>query len=105
MEFSITTIQFFPNSFTEAVSETEVRTIRTYSANIAINDKFIIRLSGDEESCEWSIPAGDEMAWNDKEGQDWACENVDEDELVAWLESEGVENNYFWLEQNADETY
>ena len=105
MKFEITTIQFFNQTFERPISETDTETVRQYSANIAINDKFIIQLSGNDNSCECSIPSSDEMCWNGDKDQDWARENVDEDELVAWLVSEGVENNFAWLEANAHEAY
>lgn len=105
MTYSITTIQFFPCDTTEQVSKNEFIESKSYSANIAINDSFIIQLSGDLNECSWSIPEAKEAKWSSDEGQDEAYENVDEKELIAFLESEGVENNYYWLEQNAHETY
>ena len=45
----ITAIQFFEQSFERAISETETETVRSYSANIAIDDKFMIQLSGNED--------------------------------------------------------
>ena len=38
----ITNIQFFEQSFERAISETETENVRSYSANIVIDDKFII---------------------------------------------------------------
>lgn len=105
MKYSITTIQFFPCDTTEQVGENEFIENKTYSANIAINDSFIIQLSGDKDQSSWSIPEAREAKWNSDEGQDNACDSVDKDDLINFLESEGVENNYYWLEQNAHETY
>ena len=101
----ITTIQFFEQSFERAISETETENVRSYSANIAIDDKFIIQLSGNDESCNVSIPSSNEMCWNGEEGQKWACENLDADEVMEELEAMGVENNYDWLNENANEYY
>jgi len=101
----ITNIQFFEQSFERAISETETENVRSYSANIAIDDKFIIQLSGNDESCNVSIPSSNEMCWNGEEGQKWANENLNAYEVIAELEGMGVENNYDWLNENADEHY
>lgn len=103
----ITNIQFFPQSFEHAISETDTETdtetVRSYSANIALDDKFIIQLSGNDESCDVSIPSPAEMCWSGEEGQAWAYENLNAYEVMSELESMGVENNYDWLNENADE--
>ena len=101
----ITTIQFFEQSFERAISEKETETVRSYSANIAIDDKFMIQLSGNDESCDVSIPSPSEACWNGEEGQKFAYENLDADEVMAKLEAMGVENNRDWLNENADEYY
>lgn len=101
----ITNIQFFEQSFERAISETETETVRGYSTNVTIDDKFIIQLSGNDESCDVSIPKPNEAYWNDEEGQKWAYENLDADEVMEELEAMGVENNYDWLNENADEYY
>ena len=101
----ITNIQFFEQSFERAISETETEIVRSYSANIAIDDKFLIQLSGNDESCNVSIPSSNEMCWNGEEGQKWANENLNAYEVIAELEGMGVENNYDWLNENADEHY
>jgi hypothetical protein len=95
----ITTIQFFEQSFERAISETETETVRSYSANIAIDDKFMIQVSGNDESCDVAIPSPSEACWNGEEGQRFAYE------VMAELEGMGVENNYDWLNENADEHY
>ena len=101
----ITAIQFFEQSFERAISETETETLRSYSANIAIDDKFIIQLSGNDESCDVSIPSPSEARWNGEEGQKFAYEDLNAYEVMAELEGMGVENNYDWLNENADEHY
>nr|WP_313098323.1 hypothetical protein [Moraxella sp. CTOTU48717] len=101
----ITAIQFFKQSFERAISETETETVRSYSANIGIDDKFMIQLSGNDESCNASIPSPSRAYWNDEEGQRFAYENLNADEVMAILEGMGVENNYDWLNDNADEHY
>lgn len=101
----ITTIQFFNQSFERDISETETETVRGYSTNIAIDDKFIIQLSGNDKSCDVSIPKPSEAYWNDEENQKWAYENLNADDIMNELEAMGVENNYDWLHENANETY
>ena len=101
----ITTIQFFDHTSTRHISEFEDETIRQYSANIAIDDKFMIQLSGNDESCNASIPSPSEAHWNGEEGQKFAYENLNADEVMAELEGMGVENNYDWLNEKADEHY
>ncbi|WP_019520467.1 hypothetical protein [Faucicola boevrei] len=102
---NITTIQFFNQTFENPISEFDSETIRQYSANVAIDDKFIIQLSGNDESCNVSIPSPDEMSWDGEEGQKWAYENLDAHEIMSELENMGVENNFDWLNENADELY
>lgn len=101
----ITTIQFFNQNFEVPVSETETEIIRQYSSNIVIDDKFIVQLSGNDNECQCSIPHPSEMCWNGEEGQAWACDNVDIDDIKEFLEAEGIENNFYFLEERADETY
>lgn len=103
--FEITTIQFFPATRIDQLSEDEFVEIKTYSANIVLNDEFIVQLSGDGNQCDISIPTSNEQSWKHDDRQDWAYENLDLDEIIKFLESEGIENNYYFLEQNANETY
>ena len=83
MTFKITTIQIFNNS----------------SANIAINDSFMIQFGTDNE---FSIPKSSEASWNDDVNQDAAYEEIDLLKLVYVLglsDVESIEN----LEQFAKE--
>ena len=52
-----------------------------------------------------AFPYSDEASYNGEESQDWAREHFELDELVTFVESEGVENNFYWLHENADERY
>jgi hypothetical protein len=45
------------------------------------------------------------MCWNGEEGQKWAYENLNADDVMNELEAMGVENNYDWLYENANEIY
>ena len=96
----ITTIEFFNHTF-----DFEKETIRQYTANIVINDKFIIQLNGNDESCNVSIPSPNEIYWDNQKDQKLAYENLNANEVMAILEWMGVENNYDWLNDNANEHY
>lgn len=105
----ITGIQFFPSdSYTIQISETEFEQRKGYCANIVINDKFILQASGnafDAEESDYSIPTAAECCWRDEESQKWFYENVDLEQLIEELESQGLENSFNWLFENADEHY
>lgn len=53
-----------------------------YSANVAINDQFMIQLGTDGK---WSIPHPDEACWKDEDAQGNAYESLDVDNLVELL--------------------
>ena len=104
----IINIQFFDNSHNGFYNNGDVILVKRYSANIALESEgreFMIQLSGDEDGYYTSFPYSDEASYNGEESQDWAKENFELDELVAFVESEGVENNFYWLDENADEHY
>ena len=102
----IINIQFFDHSHNDFDDIVWVN--KQYSANIALESEgreFMIQFSGGESSCDASFPYSDEASYTSGESQDWAKENFKLDELVAFVESEGVENNFYWLHENADEHY
>lgn len=104
----IINIQFFDNSHNDFDDNGDVVYVKQYSANIALESEgheFMIQFSGDENSCDASFPYSDEASYSSEESQDWAKENFKLDELVAFVESEGVENNFYWLDENANERY
>lgn len=104
-QFKVTNIQFFDHSFTEQVSEFGLEEVKSYSANIIINDDFVVQLSGDENQCDVSIPTSNECFWNDEKKQDTAYDRFSISEIDKILDAEGIENNYYFLEENADEAY
>lgn len=104
-DLQVTDIQFFDQSFTEQVGENEFNKVRAYQANIVINDKYLVQWSGnDNEAHRLSIPTSDEQSWKSGVDQDHAYENFDADEIEKFLESDGYENNFNFLSENATET-
>lgn len=102
-EMTITEIQFFDCTRKEQISEDgDFREIREYSANIVLDDRLIIQLSGnDEEAHRAYIPSASEQFYNDEDCQDLASELLSKEEAEEFLECEGVENNFNWLYENA----
>lgn len=101
----LTYIQFYDFSHDDFDSNGDVVWIEEYSANVAIETQgkeFLIQLYGYDNECGASIPSPDEQFWGSEEDQAWAYENLDSDEVMDWLESQGVENNFHWLKENAD---
>lgn len=105
----IINIQFFDHSHQQFGNDDgEVIWVKQYSANIALESEgreFMIQFAGDEVSCEASFPDSNVAHYSGEESQDWATENFDLDELVSFVESQGIENNFYWLDENADERY
>lgn len=104
----IINIQFFDHSHNDFDNNGDAAYVKQYSANIALESEgreFMIQFSGDENYCNASFPYSDEASYNGAESQDWAKENFDISELVDFVESQGVKNNFNWLDENADEHY
>lgn len=100
--YNITNIQLFDYAIEFQKNEEGERGVRySYSANIAINDSFIVQVSGDSDACKFNIPASDIASWSGDEAQDNACDNIDSSELLEYLEQQGFENNIGWLSENA----
>ena len=98
----VTSIQFFDYSFEQFVSETETETVKQYSADVVLNDNLIIQLSGlGDEAHLPSVPQSHEIYRHDAALQDWAAENLDIDDVVAFLDSQDVENNFDYLSEHA----
>lgn len=101
----ITYIQFFDFSYDDNAHNGDVTRVHQYTANVGVETdgkEFLIKLEGCDNECCASIPAYDAKFWVSKEDQAWAYVNLDAQEVMEWLESQGVENNFFWLEENAD---
>lgn len=100
----LTYIQFFDFSYDDNASNGDVIRVHQYTANVGVETngkEFLIKLEGCDNECRASIPAYDTQFWVSKEDQAWAYENLDAHEVAGWLESQGVENNFHWLEENA----
>lgn len=97
-KFEITDIQLFDYAYERQIGETEYEMVYSYSANIAINNNFMIQLSGDFDISSENIPCSDTAAWNSDEKQDYACKHYDVKEIMERLD---IENNIGWLEDHA----
>lgn len=101
--FNVTDIQFLKH-------ETEVQTSAdgdfeievTYSANVVINDEFIVQVSGDKNECRYSMPHGDTAFWGKKEKQNEMFEADVLNEVITQIEAAGFENNLFYLEDHGE---
>jgi len=78
MTYEITEVQVF-KGWDDQLNPTAEK---TYSANVAVDDKFMIQLGADGE---WDIPHSDEACWNDENEQDQAHESLNAADLVEAL--------------------
>lgn len=102
----VTKIQFFNESHEVQTGENEFETVRSYTANIVVDEELVIQLSGNDEAAHpASIPTSNEQYHNNEEMQDWAFENIKSEEVEAFLKEQEIENNFDFLAENADETY
>jgi hypothetical protein len=74
----------------------------SYWGNIVIDDSFMIQFHGDSEECTYSVPSGDVAAWNGGDAQDEAREKYSKTELVDFVESQGFENNLYYVMENGE---
>lgn len=104
--FQITDIQFFDYTSKELTKDDEVVEIMEYSANIAINDLFLIQACGGKRiATELSIPSPTEAHWNGEDNQRWAKYHIDIEILEEILMSNGFENSFEWLKENSTEVH
>ncbi len=105
MGYKITSIQLFDYAErVQANDDYDVEVIYNYSANVVINDTFIIQVHGNkDESTIDGICHSSECYWNTEENQDNAYDNIENDIIIPYLENEGFENNIWWLEEHATE--
>ncbi len=98
-EYNITDIQLFDY----AVDNGDGEMIYSYSANVVINDTFIVQVHGDKnESTIDGICHSTDCYWNTEENQDKAYEDEISDIVVEAIEKDGFENNIWWLEENSE---
>lgn len=101
-DMKITEIQFFPTTHRIEFENGDFREINEWSANIVLDDKLIIQISGnDDEAHPLYIPDSSEQFYNDEDFQDLASETLDREEAQKFLDDNEVENNYIWLSENA----
>ena len=102
-EAAVTNIQFFDCTRQIQTGENEHSVLKEYSANIIINERLVIQLSGNcEESHRPTIPTSVECYYNDDKLQDWAFENIDIDSVIELLDREEIENNFGYLSDNGE---
>lgn len=99
-KMEISEIQFF--DYSEQLGENSNELNLRYSANIILDNKLVIQLSGDSnESHRPYVPDSHECYYNDHELQDKASEDLDIDDVIEYLENHNIENNYYFLSENS----
>lgn len=97
-KFKVTNIQFFDYSSDES-SDVKMQ----YSANIFINNEFVIQVSGNEYEAEKaSFPPNSVCFIESEEIQEAASEKYEINEIIDSIEKEGFENNFYYLEENGE---
>lgn len=100
---SVTEIQFFDCTRQVQIGGDEHIEEKHYSANIIVDDRFVIQLSGNEDEAHSpTIPTSSECFHNDEELQDRLSEQLSTDDVIEFLEREEIENNFHYLYENAD---
>lgn len=99
--FEITHIQFFDHTRDDFDDNGDIVTIKSYSANIIINDLFVMQPS--DLDGYFKIADSDLVYWGDERNQIWAKNNLDSWDLLQAIEKKGFEDSFKWLEENADE--
>lgn len=101
--YNITAVQLFDYASHRQISEEgEFVVDYSYSANLIINDTFVVQVSGNHSEATFDgITDSDICHWINKEDQDAALESINNKELEAVLEEDGFENNIGWLSDNA----
>lgn len=99
--FNVTKIQFFDTSFQRQVGEDEFEIVKRYSANVIINNEFVLEVAGNEVEAE--KPTFSDCCFvSTEEVQEAASEKYDIDEVIEQIEASGFENNYSYLEVNGE---
>ncbi len=93
---------FFDYTHENQVGENEFETIVEYSANITINDNFILQISGkSNEAFDPEIPES-HMNLCKLAKQDFACDNYDANEIWNYLQDHcDFENNFDFLKDHS----
>lgn len=103
MKFQVTAIQFWDRSFEALNAEGDQETVKEYSANIIINDEFLIEVSGnDEYSVRAQLADPEQNDFCIKRESQREAERYDIDEIIDQIEADGFENNFYYLEENGE---
>jgi hypothetical protein len=106
-DLEITDIQLYDYAFNRQINEGgDHEVVYSYSANLIINDSFVVQVSGDHNQATFDgVTSADVCFWNNEEAQENAYENIDDSELKKMLEEEDLfANSIEWLNDNATET-
>ena len=99
MKYEITHIQLFDYIERQQTSEDfDFEIVYSYSANVIINDNFVVQIHGNETECVFDgIADPIDAFWNNEANQEHALKTIDDDYLESELEKNGFENNIGWL--------
>lgn len=106
-DLEITEIQLFDYAFERQTNERgDHEVVYSYSANLIINNSFVVQVSGDHNQATFDGVTGSDVCfWSTEEAQDNAYDNIDNQELKKMLEDEDIfANSIEWLNDNATET-
>jgi len=97
-KFNVTGIQFFDYS-----NEEDQCAKMQYSANVFINDTFVIQVSGNENEAEKAEFAPSSSCYlTTEDAQEAASDDYDIDEIIEQIEENGFENNFYYLSKNGE---
>ena len=98
--YEITGIQLFDYAESVQISDDEHEIRYSYSANLIINDDFIVQIHGNSDTSTYDgIAHSTDVYFNDPKRQDLAFKNINWDELEIYLEENlDFKNNIGWLE-------
>jgi hypothetical protein len=101
--FKVTDIQLWKYEEVVQISDDGDFAVKhSYSANIAINDEFIIQASGDNNCSKYSIPHANEAFWGNTDKQTEMFEADILDEIITQIEADGFENTLDYLEEHGE---
>lgn len=93
--FAVTDIQIFDyKNYSQTNDDGDFKTCFEFSANIVINNLFIVQLGSDGH---FDIPTSDECFWGSEDIQDHAVKNYILDDII---EQTGIRNDREYLIEN-----
>ncbi|MBL4707754.1 MAG: hypothetical protein JKY48_04865 [Flavobacteriales bacterium] len=101
-QFKVTDIRFSDRTREVLINEDgDTEEVRSYSADIVINNLFIVQISGNDDEANFEGVCDSRMTyWNDESEQKKA-EKYDDSEIERQIEIDGFENNFDFLNENA----